>query len=74
MNFDKEGSKLDKKKCLCVCVWRGGGGGSALKPKLYATLCQLRSNTEIHLSTQCRACSKINISKSKNSDFELSTK
>ena len=43
-------------------------------PKLYAKLCHLRSNTEIQLSTQCRACSKINISKSKNSNFVLSTK
>ena len=37
MNFDKEGSKFEKKKCLCVCVWRGGGRG-ALKPNLYAKL------------------------------------
>ena len=75
MNFDKEGSKFEKKNvcvcvCVCVCVWteRGGGAG-ALTPKLYAKLCHLRSNTEIQLSTQCRACSKINISKSKNSNL-----
>ena len=36
MNFDKEGSKFEK-KCLCVCVWRGGGRG-ALTPNLYAKL------------------------------------
>ena len=47
----------------------GGGGGGALTPKLYAKLCHLRSNTEIQLSKQCRACSKINISKSKNSNL-----
>ena len=72
MNFDKEGSKFENK--MFVCVWRGGGGGGggALTPKMYAKLCQFRSNTEIQLSTQCRACSKINISKSKNSNFELS--
>ena len=76
MNFDKEGSKFEKKN-VCVCMWREGeggrGGGGALTPKLYAKLCQFTSNTEIQLSTQCRACSKINISKSKNSNFELST-
>ena len=65
MNFDNEGSKFEKKN-VCVC---GGRGGGALTPKLYAKLCHLRSNTEIQLSTQCRACSKINISKSKNSNF-----
>ena len=71
MNLDKEGSKFEKK--MFVCMWRGDGGG-ALTPKMYAKLCQFRSNTEIQLSTQCRACSKISISKSKNSNFELSTK
>ena len=52
MNFDKEESKFEKKNvCVCcVCVWRGGG--SALTPKLYAKLCQLKLNTEIQLSTQ----------------------
>ena len=70
MNFDNEGSKsmkdLNSKKKMFVCV---EGGGGALTPKLYAKLCHLRSNTEIQLSTQCRACSKINISKSKNSNL-----
>ena len=63
MNFDKEGSKLKK---MFVCVCREGG---ATTPKLYVKLCNLRSNTEIQLSTQCRACSKINISKSKKSNL-----
>ena len=35
MNFDKEGSKFEKK--IFVCVRRGGGRG-ALTPKLYAKL------------------------------------
>ena len=36
MNFDKEGSKFEKKNiCVCVC---GGEGGGALTPKLYAKL------------------------------------
>ena len=72
MNIDKEGSKFEKKN-VCVCVWRGGregaggggrGEGSTLTPKLYAKLCQLRSNTEIQLYTQCRAYSK-------NQHFEI---
>ena len=48
VNFDKGESKFDKKMFVrvCVCVWRGGGG--TLTPDLYAKLCQLRSNTEIH--------------------------
>ena len=37
MNFDKEGSKFEKKMFMCVCVWRGGGRG-ALTPNLYAKL------------------------------------
>ena len=70
MNFDKEGSKFENKNfflcmCVCVCVWREGG-----LPKLYAKMCHLRSNTEIQLSTQCRASCKINISKSKNSNLK----
>ena len=77
MNFDKEESKFLKKNvCVCVCLCVGGGGeGGALTPKLYHDkLCQLRSNTEIQPSTQGRACGKINISKSNNSYFEVSTK
>ena len=38
VNFDKEGSKFEKKKCLCVCGGEGGGCGGALTPKLYAKL------------------------------------
>ena len=40
-----------------------GGGGAALKQK---TVCQTVSNevnTKMQLSTQCRACGTINISK-----------
>ena len=69
MNFDKEGFKFAKKKCLCVFVCVCGREG-ALTPKLYAKLCHLRSNTEIQLSTQCRACSKINVLK-KNFEFNF---
>ena len=47
MNFDKGEAKFEKKMFVCVCVWRGGEGGT-LTPKLYAKLCQLRSSTEIH--------------------------
>ena len=55
MNFDKE-AKSDKKKILGK-GWRRGGG---------AALCQTVSNevnTKMQLSTQCRACGTINISK-----------
>ena len=57
---------------VCVCVWRGEGERTDTK-----TVCQtapVEVNTEIQLSTQCRACGKINIWKSKNSNFDLSTK
>ena len=38
MNFDKKGSKFEKKNvCVCVCV-EGRGGGGPLTPKLYAKL------------------------------------
>ena len=56
MNFDKE-AKSDKKK---VGKW-GRGGGAETK-----TVCQTVSNevnTKMQLSTQCRACGTINISK-----------
>ena len=58
MNFDKE-AKSDKKK-----FWgkeRGGGGGTETK-----TVCKTVSNevnTKMQLSTQCRTCGTINISK-----------
>ena len=64
---------------VSVCGGKGGGGRTdtktvcktvSLEVKFrYAKLCHLRSNTEIQLSEQCRACSKINISKSKNSNL-----
>ena len=54
--FDKE-AKSDKK------VGRGGGEGLGTETK---TVCQTVSNevnTKMQLSTQCRACGTINISK-----------
>ena len=50
-----------------MCV--EGRGQRTDTKKMYAKLCQLRSNTELQLSTQCRACGKINISKSKTLIF-----
>ena len=58
MNFDKE-AKSDKKNL--GEVGSGGGGGTETK-----TVCQTVSNeviTKMQLSTQCRACGTINISK-----------
>ena len=56
MNFDKE-AKSDKKK-----LGKGGGGGErALKPKQQTVSNEV--NTKMQLSTQCRACGTINISK-----------
>ena len=55
MNFDKE-AKSDKKK-----FGEGGEGGTETK-----TVCQTVSNevnAKMQLSTQCRACGTINISK-----------
>ena len=57
MNFDKE-AKSDKKKWGRVV---GGGGGRALKPKQQTVSDEV--NTKVQLSTQCRACGTINISK-----------
>ena len=57
MNFDKE-AKSDKKK-----LGGSGGGGGGTETK---TVCQTVSNevnTKMQLSTQCRACVSINISK-----------
>ena len=57
MNFDKE-AKSDKKK-----IGEGGGGGPGIETK---TVCQTVLNeviTKMQLSTQCRACGPINISK-----------
>ena len=59
MNFDKE-AKSDKKKSG---VGGGGGGGGGTETK---TVCQTVSNevnTKMQLSTHCRACGTINISK-----------
>ena len=60
MNFDKE-AKSDKKKFGEGGGWGGGGAGTETK-----TVCQTVSNevkTKMQLSTQCRACGTINISK-----------
>ena len=54
MNFDKE-AKSDKKN-----AGGGGGGGRALKPKQQTVSNEVNT---IQLSTQCRACGTINISK-----------
>ena len=60
MNFDKEKeAKSDKKKF----GEGGGGGGPCTETK---TVCQTVSNevnTKMQLSTHCRACGPINISK-----------
>ena len=58
MNFDKE-AKCDK-KILGKGVG-GGGGGGALTPKQQTVSNEV--NTKMQLSTQCRACGTINISK-----------
>ena len=66
MNFDKE-AKSDKKNWGKE-GWVGGGGNET------KTVCQTVSNevnTKMQLSTQCRACGTINISK--NVDNFLST-
>ena len=62
MNFDKE-AKSDKKNFV-----EGGGGDTETK-----TVCQTVSNevnTKMQLSTQCRACGTINISKYVNIFFK----
>ena len=46
-----------------------GGGHTNTKP-----VCQTVSVEVKYRNKQCRACGKLNISKSKNSNFELSTK
>ena len=56
MNFGKE-AKSDKK-----IGEGGGGGGGALKPK-QQTVSNEVINTKMQLSTKCRACGTINISK-----------
>ena len=58
MTFDKGESKFEKDVCVCV-----EGRGDTLTPVEFK-----------YRNTQCRAYGKLNISKSKNSNFELSTK
>ena len=58
MKFDKK-AKSDKKKI--GGKGEGGGGGRALKPKQQTVSNEV--NTKMQLSTQCRACGTINISK-----------
>ena len=53
---------------MFVCVWRGGGHTDT------KTVCRTVSVEVKYRNTQFRACGKLNISKSKNSNFELSTK
>ena len=63
MNFDKE-----YKSDINILGGGGGQGGTATKP-----VCQTVSNevnTKMQLSTQCRACGTINISKYVNSLFK----
>ena len=67
MTFDKGESKFEKD--VCVCVEGRGGGHTDTK-----TVCRTVSVEVKYRNTQCRACGKFNISKSKNSNFELSTK
>ena len=64
MKFDKGESKFEK---MCVCV--EGRGHTDTK-----TVCQTVSVEVKYRNTQCRACGKLNISKSKNFNFEHSTK
>ena len=54
---------------MFVCVCGGEGGQTDTK-----IVCQTVSVEVKYRNTQCRACGKLNISKSKNSNFELSTK
>ena len=53
---------------MFVCVWRGGGHTDT------KTVCRTVSVEVKYRNTQCRTCGKLNISKSKISNFELSTK
>ena len=69
MTFDKGESKFEKKMFVCVCVEGRGGGHTDTK-----TVCRTVSVEVKYRNTQCRACGNLNISKSKNSYFELSTK
>ena len=57
MNFDKE-AKSDKKK-----LGEEGGGGAGHWNQNSMPDCVNEVNTKMQLSTQCRACGTINISK-----------
>ena len=59
MNFDKE-AKSDKKK---FGGGGGGGGGLGTETKTVYKTVSNDVNTKMQLSTQCRACDPINISK-----------
>ena len=70
MNFDKEA----KSEIFCCC-WGGGrgGGGGGTETK---TVCKTVSNEvkyKMHLSTQCRVCGSINISKYDHNFFKHKT-
>ena len=56
---------------MCVEGRGGGGGGGHTNTK---PVCQTVLVEVNYRNKQCRACGKLNISKSKNSNFELSTK
>ena len=59
MNFDKE-AKSDKN------IWGkggGGGGGPGTETRTVSQTVSNEVNTKMQLSTQCRACGTINISK-----------
>ena len=44
--------------------WGEGGGGAALKkPKQQTVSNEVNTKMQLHVSTQCRACGTINISK-----------
>ena len=58
MNFDKE-AKSDKKKMGKA----EGGGGGGTETKTVSQTVSNEINTKMQLSTQCRACGTINISK-----------
>ena len=65
MNFDKE-TKSNKKNFWGRGGWGGGGGGGGGRggclPGTAGTVSN-EVNTKMQLSTQCRACGTINISK-----------
>ena len=60
MNFDKE-AKSDTKNL--GKGWGGGGRGTGTGTKTVFQIVSNEVNTKMQLSTQCRACGTINISK-----------